>query len=71
MTESQEIDNLKRKIEDAKMKLVTEIKVTDFLAIYQITKELLIFNISAFNITTFSTIDSNSHNPTLLTSCFD
>lgn len=31
MTESHEIDNLKRKIEDAKMKLVTEIKVTDFL----------------------------------------
>lgn len=33
MTESQEIDNLKRKIEDAKMKLVTEIKVTDYLSI--------------------------------------
>lgn len=31
MTESHEIDNLKRKVEDAKMKLVTEIKVTDFL----------------------------------------
>lgn len=29
MTESHEIDNLKRKVEDAKMKLVTEIKVTD------------------------------------------
>lgn len=27
MTESHEIDNLKRKVEDAKMKLVTEIKV--------------------------------------------
>lgn len=27
MTESYEIDNLKRKVEDAKMKLVTEIKV--------------------------------------------
>lgn len=27
MIESHEIDNLKRKIEDAKMKLVTEIKV--------------------------------------------
>lgn len=27
MTESHEIDDLKRKIEDAKMKLVTEIKV--------------------------------------------
>lgn len=37
MTESQEIDNLKRKIEDAKMKLVTEIKVTDFLAIYYLS----------------------------------
>lgn len=34
MTESHEIDNLKRKVEDAKMKLVTEIKVTDFLLIY-------------------------------------
>lgn len=34
MTESHEIDNLKRKIEDAKMKLVTEIKVTDFLGSY-------------------------------------
>lgn len=30
MTESHEIDNLKRKIEDAKMKLVTEIKVQIF-----------------------------------------
>lgn len=30
MTESHEIDNLKRKIEDAKMKLVTEIKVQLF-----------------------------------------
>lgn len=29
MTESHEIDNLKRKVEDAKMKLVTEIKVSD------------------------------------------
>lgn len=28
MTESHEIDNLKRKVEDAKMKLVTEIKVS-------------------------------------------
>lgn len=27
MTESHEIDNLKRKVEDAKMKLLTEIKV--------------------------------------------
>lgn len=27
MTESREIDNLRRKVEDAKMKLVTEIKV--------------------------------------------
>lgn len=34
MTESHEIDNLKRKIEDAKMKLVTGIKVTDFLGTY-------------------------------------
>lgn len=33
MTESHEIDNLKRKVEDAKMKLVTEIKVTYFLCI--------------------------------------
>lgn len=31
MTESHEIDNLKRKVEDSKMKLVTEIKVTEFL----------------------------------------
>lgn len=31
MTESHEIDNLKRKVEDAKMKLVTEIKVTDLI----------------------------------------
>lgn len=31
MTESHEIDNLKRKVEDAKMKLVTEMKVTGFL----------------------------------------
>lgn len=31
MTESHEIDNLKRKVEDAKMKLVTEIKVTDLV----------------------------------------
>lgn len=30
MTESYEIDNLKRKVEDAKMKLVTEIKVFIF-----------------------------------------
>lgn len=29
MTESHEIDNLKRKLEDGKMKLVTEIKVSD------------------------------------------
>lgn len=29
MTESHEIDNLKRKVEDGKMKLVTEIKVSD------------------------------------------
>lgn len=31
MTESHETDSLKRKIEDAKMKLITEIKVQDFL----------------------------------------
>lgn len=30
MTEGHEIDSLKRKIEDAKMKLVTEMKVQDF-----------------------------------------
>lgn len=30
MTESHEIDSLKRKMEDAKMKLITEIKVQDF-----------------------------------------
>lgn len=29
MTESHETDNLKRKVEDARMKLVTEIKVID------------------------------------------
>lgn len=28
MKESYEVDNLKRKVEDAKMKLITEIKVT-------------------------------------------
>lgn len=27
MTESHEVDNLKRKVEDAKMKLATEVKV--------------------------------------------
>lgn len=37
MTESHEIDNLRRKIEDAKMKLVTEIKVTDLLCTSFIT----------------------------------
>jgi len=30
MTENYEIDDLKRKVEDAKMKLTAEIKVTDF-----------------------------------------
>lgn len=34
MTESYEIDDLKRKVEDAKMKLLTEIKVTFFVIIY-------------------------------------
>ena len=31
MKESYEIDNLRRKVEDARMKITTEIKVTNFL----------------------------------------